>query len=115
MIDLTEHLSQRKPKGEHSELLPEADRVTPQEKRPRLVWWGDSGVSGKLFKRVTDAKAGEAMVIAVTGNQRGVMVEALLCDQHVSASVFSQLGQIDGKTDFAFEAAQCRIGSRRRN
>jgi len=65
MIDLTEHLSQRKPKGEHSELLPEADRVTRQEKRPRLVWWSESGVSGKLFKRVTDAKAREAMVVAI--------------------------------------------------
>ncbi len=82
---------------------------------PRLVWWGESGVSGKLFKRVTDAKAGEAMVIAITGNQRGVMVEALLCDQRVSASAFSQLGKIDRESYFAFDAAQCRIGSRRRN
>lgn len=51
--------------------------------------------------------------IAVAGNQCGVMVEALLCDQRATASAFSQLGEIDGEGDFAFEAAQCRIGSRR--
>lgn len=57
----------------------------------------------------------ENFEVAVTGNQRGVMVEALLCDQRVSASAFSQLGEIDGEGDFAFEAPQCRIGSRRRH
>ena len=57
----------------------------------------------------------ENFEVAVTGNQRGVMVEALLCDQRVSASAFSQLGKIDRESYFVFDAAQCRIGSRRRN
>lgn len=33
-----------------------------------LVWWVETGVSGKLFKRVTDAKTGEAMVVAIGGH-----------------------------------------------
>jgi hypothetical protein len=33
-----------------------------------LVWWVEAGVFGKLFKRVADAKAGEAMVVAIGGH-----------------------------------------------
>ena len=40
--------------------------------------------------------------IAVAGDQSRVMVKALLCDQRVFASGFSQLGEVDGEGDFAF-------------
>ena len=78
----------------------------------RFVWfiwsiWSVSSVEPVLLNQTNE--------IDQTDQMNQLMIEDDEGDQRVSASAFSQLGEIDGEGDFAFEAPQCRIGSRRRN